>query len=143
MSGEGPSYKAILRVVLVVVAVVVGLYLAYLLRKPLTWIVIAGFIAIAVSGPIRWLQHRGAPRGLAILAVYAGLILTPVLVGAVLVPPIVTEANNLAEKVPDYARDIQDFVRDNERLRSLEEDYDITGQLQEQASKLPAKLGGA
>ena len=143
MSGDGPSYRSILRVVAVIVVVTVGLYLAYLLRKPITWIVIAGFIAIAVSGPIRWLQHRGAPRGLAILGVYLGLILTPVLVGAVLVPPIVTEANNLAERVPAYAADIQEFVRDNERLRELEEDYDITGQLQEQAAKLPAKLGGA
>ena len=143
MSGDGPSLKAILRVVLVVVAVVVGLYMAYLLRKPITWIVIAGFIAIAVSGPIRWLQQRGLKRGLAILIVYVGLILTPVLVGAVLVPPIVTEANNLAERVPQYAQDIQEFVRENDRLRSLEADYDITGQLQEQAAKLPAKLGGA
>ena len=143
MSGDGPSYKAILRVVAVVALVLVGLYLAYLLRKPLTWIVIGGFIAIAVSGPIRWLQHRGLPRGLAIAAVYLGLILTPVLVGAVLVPPIVTEANNLAERVPEYAADVQSFVRDNERLRELEQDYDITGQLQEQAAKLPEKLGGA
>jgi predicted PurR-regulated permease PerM len=143
LSGDGPSIRAILRVVLVVVVVVLGLYMAYILRKPLTWIVIAGFIAIAVSGPIRWLQGRGAPRGLAIAGVYVGLILTPVLVGAVLVPPIVTEANNLAENVPAYAADIQEFVRDNKRLRDLEADYDITGQLQEQAAKLPAKLGGA
>lgn len=143
MNGDGPSYRSILRVVAVIVVVTVGLYLAYLLRKPITWIVIAGFIAIAVSGPIRWLQHRGAPRGLAIGGVYLGLILTPVLVGAVMVPPIVTEANNLAERVPEYVADLQEFVRDNDRLRELEEDYDITGQLQEQAAKLPAKLGGA
>lgn len=143
MSGDGPSIRTILRVVLVIVVVVVGLYMAYILRKPITWIVIAGFIAIAVSGPIRWLQGKGVPRGLSIAAVYLGLILTPVLVGAVLVPPIVSEANNLAESVPGYAADIQEFVRDNERLRDLEEDYDVTGQLQEQAAKLPAKLGGA
>jgi predicted PurR-regulated permease PerM len=143
MSGDGPSFKSILRVVAAVAVVFIGLYLAYLLRKPITWIVIGGFIAIAVSGPIRWLQHRGAPRGLAILGVYLGLILTPVLVGAVLVPPIVTEANNLAETVPTYVGDLQEFVRENKRLRELEEDYDITGQLQEQAAELPAKLGGA
>ena len=143
MSGDGPSYKAILRVVIVVVGVLIGLYMAYVLRKPITWIVIGGFIAIAVSGPIRWLQHRGLPRGLSIAAVYTALILTPVLVGAVLVPPIVNEANNLADQVPEYVADLRSFVQDNERLRELEEDYDITGQLQEQATKLPEKLGGA
>jgi predicted PurR-regulated permease PerM len=140
---DGPSYRTILRVVLTVVGVVLGLYLAYLLRKPITWIVIAGFIAIAVSGPIRFLSTKGLKRGMAIGLVYTGLILTPVLVGAVLVPPVVTQANNLADKAPAYADDVQKFVRENKRLRSLEQDYDITGQLQEQAAKLPAKLGGA
>jgi predicted PurR-regulated permease PerM len=140
---DGPTLRAIFRVVGAVVVVVLGLYMAYLLRKPITWIVIAGFIAIAVSGPIRFLTARGAKRGLAIAIVYIGLILTPVVVGAVLVPPIVTEANNLADKAPAYAEDVQTFVRENKRLRSLEEDYDITTQLKEQAAKLPAKLGGA
>jgi predicted PurR-regulated permease PerM len=45
--------------------------------------------------------------------------------------------------VPEYVADLRSFVQDNERLRELEADYDITGQLQEQATKIPAKLGGA
>ena len=40
-------------IVLTVVACVLALYLIYLLRKPLTWIFIAGFLAIALSGPGR------------------------------------------------------------------------------------------
>ena len=141
-SSDGPSTRAILRVVLVVAGVVAALYLAYLLRKPITWIVIAGFIAIAVSGPIRYLQQR-IPRGLAILLVYGGLVLVPVLVAAVLVPPIATEANNLADQVPQYAADLRQFVTENDRLREIEEDYEVTAKLQEQAAKLPEKLGGA
>ena len=39
--------RVVLRVVLIVVAVGLGLYLIYLLRKPLTWIVIAAFLATA------------------------------------------------------------------------------------------------
>jgi len=142
-SREGPSLRTIVRVVAVVFLAVILLYIAYLLRRPITWIVIAGFIAIAVSGPIRWLTQRKVPRGAAIALVYVGLIATPILVGSVLVPPIVTEANNLAQSVPEYAQDIREFVRTNGTLRSLETDYDITGQLQEQAAKLPEKLGGA
>ena len=34
-------------------------------------------------------------------------------------------------------------MNDNERLRDLNEDYDITGQLEKEASKLPGQLGGA
>ncbi len=142
-AASGPSTRTILRIALTVVGVVIGLYLIYLLRKPITWLVIAGFIAIAVSGPIRWLSNKTGRRGISILIVYAGLILLPVLVAGVLVPPVVTEANNLADKVPEYAQDARDFVRTNDTLRQLEEDYDVTGRLQKEAEKIPSRLGGA
>ena len=47
-----------LRVVVVVLCVVAALYLVYLLRRPLTWIFIAGFIAIALSGPVNLLSRH-------------------------------------------------------------------------------------
>ena len=143
MSGSGPSTRAILRVVLIVVLSGLTLYLIWLLRRPITWIVIAGFIAIAVSPPIRFLEGRSGRRGLSIAAVYFGLILVPVAIGAVLVPPVVSEAQNLADKVPEYAADLREFAQENRQLRKLEEDYDITSKLQEEAEKLPSKLGGA
>ena len=49
-------------IVLTVVACVLALYLIYLLRKPLTWIFIAGFIAIALSGPGQLPAAPDAPR---------------------------------------------------------------------------------
>ena len=134
--------RGIVRIVLTVIACVLALYLIYLLRKPLTWIFIAGFIAIALSGPVSFLR-RWMKRGLAVAIVYVGLILVPILIIASLVPPIVTQGNNLAQSLPDYARDLTDFVQGNSRLRQLEEDYDITGKLEEQAAKLPARLGDA
>ena len=139
---EGPSVKTTLRVVAVVIAALLAVYLIYLLRTPLTWIVIAGFIAVAVSGPIRWLQQY-MRRGLAVAVMFIGLLLVPVLLGLILVPPVVTEIQNLADRVPQYAQDVREFVRDNEQLRALEEDYDITGRIEEEAAKLPEKLGGA
>ena len=47
------STRAIVRIVLTVVVCVLALYIVYVLRKPLTWIFIAGFIAIALSGPVK------------------------------------------------------------------------------------------
>ena len=82
-------------------------------------------------------------RGFAIALVYLGLLAFPIALGAVIFPPLVTEINNLAEDAPDYARDVTRFVNDNERLRELNKDYDITAKLQEEAGKLPDKLGGA
>src|SRR5688572_18704936 len=86
------SIRAVLRVVLTVVLVVLTLYLIYLLRQPLTWVFIAGFLAIALSGPVTFLERR-MRRGFAIAIVYVCLILIPVLLAAMLVPPIVEQVN--------------------------------------------------
>ena len=134
--------RAVLRTVLTVVVVVLALYLIYLLRRPLTWIFIAGFLAIALSGPVSFLSQR-MKRGLAVAIVYVALILIPFLIMAALIPPVVEQGNNLAQSLPGYARDLTEFVQKDSRLRGLEEDYDITGKLEEQASALPGRLGDA
>jgi predicted PurR-regulated permease PerM len=140
--GAGPSARVIFRVVAIVVLVVIALYLIFLLRKPLTWIFIAGFLAIALSGPVNFLARK-MKRGLAIAIVYVGLILFPVLIGAILLPPVVEQLNNLIRNLPAYAADLQDFVEKNERLRQLEQDYNITAELQKQAASLPGRFGDA
>ena len=137
-----PAARNVLRVVLVVVAVVLTLWLMYLLRRPLTWIFIAGFLAIAVSGPVNVLSRR-MRRGFAVAIVYLMLILTPFALIALLVPPIVTQANNLVQNLPEYADEVTRFVNENDRLRQLQDDYDITGRIEEAAGELPSRLGDA
>lgn len=137
-----PSVRATVRIVLVIVAVAITLYMLYLLRKPISWILIATFLAVALSPVVNTLARR-MKRGLAITITYVGLLLVPVALIALIVPPLITEANNFAENVPQYARDVTTFVQDNERLRTINEDYDITGKLEEEAGKLPERLGGA
>jgi predicted PurR-regulated permease PerM len=61
----------------------------------------------------------------------------------VLVPPIVEQGQNLADNAPQYAQDVQDYVNKNEKLQDLNQKYDLTTKLQEQANKLPEKLGSA
>ena len=67
------------------------------------------------------------------------LLAIPMLLIALIAPPLVTEADKFAKNVPEYADDITQFVNDNERLRDLNEDYDITGQLEKEAGKLPER----
>ena len=136
------TVRAIVRTVLVVVCVVLILYLLYLLRKPISWLLISIFLAVALS-PLVNRASRHMKRGLAIAVVYVGLLLVPILLIALIVPPLITEANNFAENVPQYADDVTKFVQENERLRDLNQDYDITGKLEEEAGKLPERLGGA
>ena len=53
-------------------------------------------------------------RGFAIALVYIGLILIPVLIAAILVPPVVEQLNNLIHNLPSYVDDLRDFVEKND-----------------------------
>ena len=127
--------RVIVRTVVIVLTAVVSVYVVYLLRKPISWVVIAGFLAVAMAGPVNFL-NRYMKRGLAIATVYLGLFATVVLLGLLLIPPVVSEINDLADNAPRYAQDVRDYVNKNESLRKLEEDYDITTKLQDEAEKL-------
>jgi predicted PurR-regulated permease PerM len=55
----------------------------------------------------------------------------------------VNQVNTLVNDAPEYADDVTKFVNENETLRELNEDYDLTTKLQEEAAKLPGKVGDA
>ena len=136
------SVRDIVRIVLTVVCVVITLYLLWLLRKPIGWLLIATFLAVALSPPVNVLARR-MTRGFAIALTYLGLLAVPILLIALIVPPLISEANDFADNVPKYADDVTEYVQKNDTLRNLNEDYDITTKLEEEAQKLPGRLGGA
>src|SRR3954451_5702482 len=134
--------RTVLRTVLIIVAVVLILYLIYLLRHPIGLILVAAFIAVALSGPVNYL-HRHMRRGFAITIVYIGLLLIPIGLGALVIPPVVTQVESFATNAPRYATDVRDYIEKNRTLRGLQEKYDIGGQLQKKAGELPARIGDA
>jgi len=56
LSKDGPSPRAVARTVLVVVAIGIGLYLVYLLRRPVGWLLVATFLAPTMFGS--WFPSR-------------------------------------------------------------------------------------
>ncbi|CAN5440343.1 AI-2E family transporter [soil metagenome] len=134
--------RYVLRNVLIVLGVVFAVYLVYLLRRPISGLVIAAFLAVALSAPIRLLSKR-MPRGGAIALVYTLVVLIPVGLGALLIPPLVNQAEDLVNDVPGYASDVETFVNENSTLQKLNDDYSITSKLSDEAGKLPSKLGDA
>jgi predicted PurR-regulated permease PerM len=141
-SGPDLPIRTLVRVVAVIVAAAFLLYLVYLLRTPIGWVLMATFIAVALSAPVNRLS-RHMRRGFAIAIVYLGLVLVPVGLAAIIVPPIVTQGTELVNDVPRYTHDVERWVNKNKRLRELDEKYDLTGQLQKQAATLPARIGDA
>ena len=142
---RGPqiSTRTILRIITLVVLTAIALWIVWLLRKPIGWILMAAFIAVALSGPINYLNRRKVPRPLAIAAVYITLLLIPAGLIAIVVPPIVTQGTELAENAPDYADETEEYINENEQLRKLNEKYDLSTELQKQAETIPAKIGDA
>lgn len=134
--------RQILRNVLVILGVLATLYLVYLLRQPLGWLVLATFLAIAMTGPVN-LLGRFMRRGFAIAFAYLGLMMVPVLLGLIVIPPFVNQGTELVDDLPGYAQDVEEFVQDNETLRDLDAKYDIVAKLQERAEELPDRIGDA
>jgi predicted PurR-regulated permease PerM len=142
MAIERPTTRTILRMVLTVVLSALALYVLYRLRRPISWLVIAAFIGVAMSGPVNLLS-RVMKRGLAIALAYVILVAVPVGLAAALVPGLVSQAEELARDVPGYAEDVTDFVNENDTLRDLDEKYDITSEIESAASELPTRIGDA
>ena len=137
-----PTPRAILRTVLIVLCVVGTLYLIYRLRQPISWLVIATFLAIALSGPVNLLS-RHMPRGIAITLAYLALIGIPIGIAALIIPPLVNELTDLAKNVPKYVNDAQDYLTHNATLKKLDDQYDIGARLQQKAEELPQHLDDA
>jgi predicted PurR-regulated permease PerM len=142
MTPRDPLGRAALRTVLIVVSVAAVLYLIVLLQRPLTWLVIAAFIAVAMSGPVNVLS-RHMKRGLAVALSYLVLVMIPIGLGALLIPSLVGQIENFADNVPEYAQDVTEFVEDNQTLNDLNDKYDFTSELQSLADDLPSKIGDA
>jgi predicted PurR-regulated permease PerM len=123
-----------------VLAVVLAVYVIYLLRPPITWLLIATFIALALSPPIGFLSRR-MRRGFAIAIVYIGLLLFPTGLGVLVVPPVVTQAQHFVDNAPRYAKDVTSYVERNRTLRDLQRKYDIGGQLQKRPASYPDTSG--
>ena len=133
------SGRAVAKVVLIVAAVVGGLYLAYLIRTVIGLFVIAVFFAIAIAPAVNWLNERRVPRWVAILLVYLSIAASIFGIGLLIVPPLVTGVTDLSHNLPGYVDDL----RHNKTFREYDNRYHITQKLTEQAKQLPSKLGSA
>ena len=136
------DYGFVIRTVLVVVGVVLLLYLIYLVRKPLLWVFVALFLAVALSQPGQLPAALDAARD----GDRGGLPGADPRAGGDGRPdrPADRHADDEpGERPAELRADLQDFANKNPTLRKLERDYQITQQLEDQARALPSKAGDA
>jgi predicted PurR-regulated permease PerM len=115
--------RTVLAVLGIMISVGVVLYVLWVARHVLSWLLISLFLALALNPAVEWLQRRGVRnRGLAAgitflvaLAVVGGLL-------ALFIPTLIDQVDNFANKVPDY---IHDLTNGRGRLGFLETRYHL------------------
>lgn len=143
MGSQGPPLRAILRVVLTVVASALALYVVYRLLTPIGYLLIALFVALCAAAPVSVLSRR-MRRGFAIAIVYGGIVLLPIGIGAILIPPGVEAASDLVNDMPRYAEELTETIEGNRQLREIDENFNISGKVEDFADDASAgALGSA
>jgi len=130
--------RQIARILITAAGVVGLLYLLLQIRGTLLLLAVAIFLAVAL-GPAVDFFARNVPRAAAILIVYVMMICVFIGVLSLVVPPVINGASDLSGDIPTYIQDL----RNNDRIAEFDDKYDITPKLQEEAKKLPDKLGDA
>ena len=132
--------RQIARIMLTVAAFLALLYLLVQIRSTLLLLGIAVFLAVALGPAVDYFQEHGRlPRAASILLVYLLIFFVFGGVLSLIVPPVVNGATDLSRDLPGYVSDL----RDNKTIRNFDNKYDITSKLQDEAQKLPDKLGDA
>jgi predicted PurR-regulated permease PerM len=131
--------RQIARILFTVAALSAVLYLLVQIRSTLLLLGIAVFLAVALGPAVDFFSRGRLPRAAAILLVYVLILMVFGGVLSLIVPPVVNGATSLSRDIPTYVDDL----RNNKTFRHFDNKYDVTSKLQDEARKLPAKLGDA
>ncbi len=137
------SARTVLVVLLTALALLGALYLLYELQQIVRWAIIALFLAVALNPLVDRLSRLHVPRALAILVVYLLLLAALAGIGALVFPPLVSQARQFGAYVAHVVRQPGGA---NAALQSLADRYGLGGYLNSlrgQASALPGRLSVA
>jgi predicted PurR-regulated permease PerM len=125
-----PIYLGLLFAILTVVAVVV----LFMIRHVLLVLFVSVLLAAALTGPSEWLHRRfRLPLGLAAVAIYIASFAVIVGIGWIVVPPLLGQVVEFADRAPEYA-DRYQGVR--EAYAELRADFPALPPFEEQLSRL-------
>jgi predicted PurR-regulated permease PerM len=135
--------RTLLAAIALVLSVAVALWVVWIARRVVLWTLVSLFLALALNPAVESLQRHGLRRrGAAAATVYLLAVLVIAGVGALIVPTIVQQVNDLVDAAPGY---VKDLTAGRGPLGFLETKYHVVQRVQEAvqgngASKL---AGGA
>jgi predicted PurR-regulated permease PerM len=115
--------RTIFAVLGILILVGVVLYVLWVARHVVSWVLISLFLTLALNPAVSWLQAHGvASRGLATGVVFVLALAAVGGIGAAFIPTLVDQVDNFANKVPDY---LHQLTQGRGRLGFLETRYHI------------------
>jgi predicted PurR-regulated permease PerM len=108
------------------------LYVLWVARHVLSWLLIALFLALALNPAVEWLQRHGLKRrGAAAGVAFLLAIVAVIGFGFLFIPTLVDQVNAFSNKVPDYVRDL---THGRGRFGFLETKYHVVERVKEAIS---------
>lgn len=152
MSSFRIDSRTVFRIVLIALLAVALAALArevvFDVRQTLRWLAAALFLALALAPGVALVQRvsvRGhhPPRWLAIIAVFIASLGALVFLVLNVIPPMISEVEEIGSKGPAYVEDLEDWANDSTAFQDLNDKYHLTQTLSSQTSKIPTELGQA
>jgi predicted PurR-regulated permease PerM len=132
-----PSFRAVVRLVAIIAACAIALYLVWRTRDVLRLVAIALFLALTLNPIVDGANRRTrVPRAAIILLLYAALAGGIVVAGVAVVPTTVSQVQQLSRNAPGYLHDL----RRNAAFRGYDDRYHVTAVLQRDAHALPGRI---
>jgi predicted PurR-regulated permease PerM len=115
--------RTIFAVLGILILVGVVLYVLWVARHVVSWMLVSLFLTLALNPAVGWLQAHGLPnRGLATGVVFVVALAVVGGIAAAFIPTLVDQVDNFANKVPDY---VNQLTHGRGRLGFLETRYHI------------------
>ncbi len=99
-----------LRTIIKVILTLVAIWLVLKVASIFLLLLLATIICLALLPVVRRLENRGLPRGLAVASVLSGIIGIVAGFLLVIVPPLITQTQNLVDKAPEYVENFDDVL---------------------------------
>jgi predicted PurR-regulated permease PerM len=111
-----PAEERIIRIRPTTVLAVLGLtfgfllllYVTWITRQVLTWVIVAIFLTLALNPAVDAFERRGLRRGLATALTSLLALGVMVAAGSLFIPTLVDEATGFADELPDYVNDVSE-----------------------------------
>jgi predicted PurR-regulated permease PerM len=135
--------RTILTVAALLVGVAIVLWIAWVSRRVLVWTFVSAFLAVAMSPAVDAVQRRGLrARGAAAAIVYILVLAVIAGLGALIIPTLVQQVNDLVRAAPGYVRDL---TAGRGPLGFLETKYQVVERVEEavQGNSSGRLAGGA